>query len=338
MKKYITPPSLSTSFSESGKSAKHRLMNILAGKKKRSGALVTAAVLAISLYTGAMVVFAGDDSANSPNVIMTEETDIDEAVAQAILACRTYYPEAEFWAEGHIILGTDEIEGKTKIYAVTSLGGFSFLNGAFIKEFGTYAVPTLIAIGADNAVEITYPKDGSDEALNELFPQNISSELKSGRDYYSELKTQEQSQAVDYLVSNELDVNIIRDSVRTIVLETEIGEFADTDIWSWGNLPPSLDINPTALNTILGLQKEYGLEKFSICYTADHLVYTKEYLENGRHYSYYILGGVDGSYKKLKFVKSDHNYKDSKDNKVVMRAVFDIVGDEVYYNEAESLR
>lgn len=334
MKKYITPPSLSTSFSESGKSAKHRLMNILAGQKKRSGALVTAAVLAVSICAGAIVVFAGDDTANSPNIIMTEENDIDEAVAQAILACRTYYPEAEFWAEGHIILGKDEIEGKTRIYTVTSLGGFSFLQGSFIKELGTYAVPAVITLGADSAMEITYPKDGSDEALKEMFPADIYSQLKSGRDYYTELKAMEQSQAVDYLVSNELDVNIIRDSVRTIVLETEIGEFADTDIWLGPEIQPrKLNVSPKALNSLLDLMKEYGLEKHPLYYTEEHLCYGKQYLEDGRRYSYYVAGQINESGGKLYFCKI---LKDDDNDSVVEQAVFDIVGDKVYYNEAES--
>lgn len=326
MKNYINPPSLSTSFSESGKSAKNRLMNILTGQRKRSGVLVTAAVLTATLCAGAMVVFAGEDAKKpdiGSNAVITAETDLDAAVAQAILAWRSHYAEAEFWAEGHIILGTDKVGDKTKVYAVTSIGGYSFINNAFIKDSGSGAVPAVITVGADGAAEIIHPMDGSfyDESLREMFPDEIYRDLKEAKDYYPELKTQEQAQAREYLASIGRDAEIIKTSVRTIVLETEIGEFGDMDIWG----PPlDLKMSPRALNALDALQKEYGLEKYN-------LTYDKEYLEDGRRYVYHVAGYADENGGILQFSKWDKETK-----KEVDFIAFDIIGDEVYLSNDEA--
>ncbi|MCH5187435.1 MAG: hypothetical protein J1F63_03460 [Oscillospiraceae bacterium] len=328
MKNYINPPSLSTSFSESGKSAKNRLMNILTGQKKRSGILITATVLTATLCAGAMVVFAGGESVKKPdigsNAVTTPETDLDTAVAQAILTRSSHYAEAEFWAEGHIILGTDKVGDKTEVYAVTSIGGYSFINGAFIKDSGSGVVPAVITIDADGAAEITYPMDGSsyDESLKDMFPDVIYKELKDAKDYYPELKAQEQAQAREYLVSIGRDAETFETKYRTIVIETEICEFGDYEIWGG---PRKWEMSPELSNAIDEIKKEYGLEKYELSYDI-------EYLEDGRRYLYYVKGHIIDNSGLLEFIKWD------KDNHTIVEVNnFDIVEGKIYLSDDKSV-
>ena len=56
-KKYIRPPFLSTSFSESGKKLRTRIENILNTKKRRTGAVMLLIIFAAALLFGGFVVF-----------------------------------------------------------------------------------------------------------------------------------------------------------------------------------------------------------------------------------------------------------------------------------------
>ena len=63
MNKYINPPTLSTSFSESGKSAKKRFDNILNTKAKKAGVLAFVLVLLLVSIIGMLIGFNQNSNA-----------------------------------------------------------------------------------------------------------------------------------------------------------------------------------------------------------------------------------------------------------------------------------
>ncbi|MGN1097288.1 MAG: hypothetical protein ACI4SS_00135 [Clostridia bacterium] len=313
-KQFIKPPFLSTSFSQNGKNVKKRFENILNTNVKRAGAMLAAAVLAGAVCVGALVACdeernavpetGGGQGGENP-VSLT----MDEAVSSAILADSTHYADAEFYAEGHIILGRDgkvnADSGETeevKVYAVTSIGGYTFMNGMFIKDSGSGAIPAVIILkpygGGYEVLDIQYPKDGSmyADSIREMFPEAYHSQLLGGNDYYDELKKQEQAQAKEYM-----------DSIgRT----AEVGEYADL-----GAVLP--DMNVGASNKTLELGKYDDDWKYPM------FIGNVEYLENGERYIYETAWDGDESGGVLTYTKYDG------EGNVIKKTVYDVEGKNV---------
>lgn len=260
--KKMRPPRLSTAFSESGKSAKKRLGNILDTRAKRVG-------MAFIIVAAAAVVLAGAVFALGGEKHLAPE--IESAVGEALLADGDRYADAEFWAEAHIILGSakSRANGETKIYAVTSVGGYSFMNGMFIKNSGSGAIPAVITVAADGDTDVEYPKDGSYYAssLREMFPVTLLPALFMG-DYYPELEVQEREQAREYL--------------KSIGREAEVGNPGDLD-----RVFP--DISAAASNAVDAYRKDNAVDVYP------YFIGNTERLEDGKRYIYATLwDGADG--------------------------------------------
>lgn len=133
---------------------------------------------------------------------------LEQAVSQAVLKRSSSYLEGEAAAEGHIILDTEEKNGKIKVYTVSSFGWFGFENGVFTSVGGCGAIPTVITFskgqnGVYSLLEYKEPVDGAGnvKSKKEMFPKRLWDKVLSGDKYYSELVKQKEAQAAEYLKS-----------------------------------------------------------------------------------------------------------------------------------------
>ncbi|MGE5474150.1 MAG: hypothetical protein ACM3UU_08025 [Ignavibacteriales bacterium] len=131
---------------------------------------------------------------------------IEQAVSQAILEQHSKYLDGEAATEGHIILETEEKNGKVKAYTVSSFSWFGFENGVFTTVSGSGAIPTVMTFSKNEKgqyllLEYKEPLDGAMnvKSTKEMFPKKLWNEVLSGDKYYSELVKQEEAQAAKYL-------------------------------------------------------------------------------------------------------------------------------------------
>lgn len=136
----------------------------------------------------------------------------DEAVTLAIFSKGDAFLEGECIAEGHIILGYDDSDtDKTKIYALTMIGWYSFENNMFVKVSGSGVIPAVVTLDRSNKVEIEYPLDGGgyNTSIRELFPEEYHARIFEHADADLEsLKKQERKYAEEYLAKIGRDAKI----------------------------------------------------------------------------------------------------------------------------------
>ncbi len=276
MKKYIKPPFLTTSFTESGKSAKKRFANILNTGARRLGAWLIAAALTGAVAVGAMVVFDGGAPAEAEERTAAKEpsaadTDMGAALGRALLEDEDKYAETELWTEGHLILKAEATEFsadrsvKYQVYALTKVGGYSFINGKFVEDSGTGAIPvTAIMTGRDGEYtvdDVIYPSDGSyyEPSIKAMFPEELWERAMNADEFYDELVAQSRAQAEEYL--------------RSIGRQAEVVSYSDLDV----RFP---DIGAEASNAVLYMKKDPELNRY-----PDYIG-TVEYLEGGERFVY----------------------------------------------------
>lgn len=203
MKKHISPPHLSTAFSESGKSAKRRFANILDTRTKRIGAAMVTVIVLAAILAGAFVFL--------PSRV---EAAIDAAVSQALIE-KNLSPEADFCAEGHIILGTDKSTDfeagveKIKVYTIASYENFVYKNGALTHESASGGIAAVVHLERSvdtntiETVDVEYPKYEGEwlyDSIEAMFPFHIY--LKYNPElYHEDLQKQIDAQASEYLAS-----------------------------------------------------------------------------------------------------------------------------------------
>ena len=308
-KQFINPPFLSTSFSEGGKGAKRRFSNILSTRRRKAGAAIVAVALMGTLCLGALVACEKKqsealnripDDQDSGLVTMYMSPSIENAVHGALLEDSDNYADAEFYAEGHVILGIDDEGTEILVYTVTSFGGYSFMNDMFIKDTGSGVIPAVIVLdnfgGMYTPIEIRWPKDGSYyvESIKELFPEEYQDKALSAQDYYDELIEQEHTQAGEYL--------------KSIGRDAEIGDYIDLN----AVLP---DMDTEASNYFMSIKgtEDFGLanaymEKFPIwrfpIYQGTH-----EYIQDGKRYIYETNWEGDKSGGAMHYTVYDENGK-----------------------------
>lgn len=168
--------------------------------------------------------------------------DIDTAVGKAVKKQNSNgYLHGEFAAEGHIILKREKIgDEKEKVYAVVSYGEYSFLNGMFVKESGTGAIPAVLVFEKNDSgyflKSFTYPKDGSKyaDSVKKMFPAGLRSKAMNSDKYYKRLLKQEMAEAQEYL--------------KSIGKNAKVGEYADLNV-------EFADIDTEAANKLLDADK-----------------------------------------------------------------------------------
>lgn len=146
---------------------------------------------------------------------------LDEMVSVALLEdSGSKYAGGECKVEGHIILGSEEKDEETFVYALTMYGEYGFQDGNFVKVSGSGVIPAVIVFSENAEGEwssrINWPKDGSEylESLKEMFPNEYHDRIINITDFDNKkIKDQEVSYTREYLVK--------------IGREAKIGEYGD---------------------------------------------------------------------------------------------------------------
>lgn len=172
-------------------------------------------------YEGFQTVFDKiffDKESNTPasdaktDASIPENITYDEAVVLALTSRKNSFLEGECFAEGHIILGSDDSSAdKTKIYALSMIGWYGFENNRFVKVSGSGVVPVVVTLDRSNKVEAEYPLDGGDynASIRELFPEEYHARIFGHTDAdHESLKKQEQKYAEEYLAKIGRDAKI----------------------------------------------------------------------------------------------------------------------------------
>lgn len=133
---------------------------------------------------------------------------IDEAVSLAIKAQSKGYGPGEVSTEGHVILDTEEKDGKIIVYSIASFGAFGFENGIFTTVSGSGAISTVMTFSKNEKGEYSLlaykePTDGAGnlESKKDMFPQRLWDKVLSEQKYYPDLAKQKEEQAKQYLQS-----------------------------------------------------------------------------------------------------------------------------------------
>lgn len=106
-----------------------------------------------------------------PEITATDPVEI--AVSKAIFHHnKKEDAKCDAYGEGHIVLGTEEKEGKIFAYTVASYGEYSEKDGAMCRTSGTGIVPVVIVLDEDyNLIEVKEVIMYDLDSLSELFPE-----------------------------------------------------------------------------------------------------------------------------------------------------------------------
>lgn len=169
-----------------------------------------------------------EKQAEAPETPAVEITD--EMVAQNLLEFnRGNYRQGECAAEGHEILGQEQVEEGTKIYLLAMYGEYGFQDGHFVKISGSGVIPTVMVLDeTGKCLRLEVPADGSDyeESLKMLFPEEYLKDVSSfDEEKQKQISEKEREYARNYL--------------QQIGREAEIGDYSDFDwLYFWDvNIP-----------------------------------------------------------------------------------------------------
>ena len=225
--KYLKPPVLSMNFSESKIGMKKRISNVLYNGKRHNGKLCLCMVVLCGVFVGTFVGCSPkenvvqNDKDDVNEVVSMENMTLDEMVSHALLTKNDgRYAVGECKAEGHIILGSEEKDNETYVYALTMYGEYGFEDDNFVKVSGSGVIPAVIIFSeneqGEKTNEIKWPLDGSAyvKSIKELFPEEYHNRVLSiAKADNEELKNQETLYAQKYLTK--------------IGREATIGEYGD---------------------------------------------------------------------------------------------------------------
>ena len=229
---------------------------------------------------------------------------LDEAVSLAVKGRRTAYAQGEVATEGHIILDSENMNGKVKVYTISSYGAFGFENGIFTKVSGSGAIPTVITFtklenGTYLLAEYQEPMDGAmlTESTKKLFPAKLHERVLSAGKDFEALRDQQEAQARAYLQS--------------------IGRVAEV---SAGHVPKTLaKINVGASNKLFSELNKYN----SFLNDCPYWLGTREQLEDGVRYIYETSQSkTEDGFDLITFQKK------MEDGTIVQEAKYKIVGSE----------
>lgn len=231
-------------------------------------------------------------------------TTIEEDVSKVIKEQSKNYGAGEVSTEGHIILDTEERDGKIIVYTIASYGAFGFENGIFTKVSGSGAIPTVMTFSKNENGEYLLqdykePMDGSyyTKSIKEMFPKRLWDKVSSESKKYSELAKQQENQAAEYLNS--------------------IGRYAEVKAAHVEKKLP--EINVDASNKIFAEYTKYDSELNKFPYWIG----TKELLQNGVRYIYETSQSkTDDGYDLIIFRKT------KEDGSVVLECRYKIAGSE----------
>lgn len=233
------------------------------------------------------------------------EINTEKLTAAAILNENVHeYAMGECAGEGHIILGTEEKDGSTIVYALTTYGEYGFENGAFIECSGTGIIPVRLTFDKDfQLTEYKETSDGSlyDSSLREMFPSKY---YLRARGYNSD----------DLELCKEQEKVYARAYLKSINHEAFIGMYGDIE----HNL---VDMNVEVSNALLQKYSEYP-----------YWIGTLEKIEDGVRYvyekSWENIGGAGNGI--VTFRKYEYDT-----NKTVQKIIIEVNGSNMKYLDEE---
>ena len=224
----------------------------------------------------------------------------DQAVIKALSDTSNRYLGDECFGEGHIILGTEKDDDTTKIYTLTMVGYYGFVNNNFEKASGSGIIPTVVTLRNNNDVTVEYPKDGSDYAssIKEMFPLQYHSRIFGDNDSdRKDLTEQERAYAKEYLSKLGRTANI--------------GDYGDFEHILLTHLGVSVEVS----NRLEDFYKSHSYYPYFIG--------TKEIIEDGVRMVYEM--SYHENQKEIKFTKYTYDTKE-----VVEQFVFNsITGEKI---------
>ena len=224
----------------------------------------------------------------------------DQAVIKALSNTSNRYLGDECFAEGHIILGTDKDGDATKIYTLTMVGHYGFVNNNFEKVSGSGIIPAVVTLKNNNDVTIEYPTDGSDYAssIKEMFPLQYHSRIFGDNDSdRKDLTEQERAYAKEYL--------------SKLGRTADIGDYGDFEHILLTHLGVSVEVS----NRFEDFYKSHSYYPYFIG--------TKEIIEDGVRMVYEM--SYHENQKEIRFTKYVYDTKEA-----IEQFVFDsITGEEI---------
>lgn len=215
-----------------------------------------------------------------------EKLTHEQAVTFALTSSSNHYLEGECFAEGHIILGYDNMDkNKTKIYALTMKGWYGFENDNFVKVSGSGIIPAVITLDGNNKISIEYPLDGSEykPSIEKIFPEKYQNRIfNQTKEDYNNLKQQETQYAKKYL--------------SEIGRDAKIGEYSDFQHTLLTHVGVSVEVSNK-------LQEFYKNNNY-----YPNFIGTRELLENGARMVYEMT--YDKNQDEIKFIKYKYQTKE----------------------------
>lgn len=213
--------SLCTAMGKEGEKLKERLKNIKEYRGRSKKERMLSGVMSVLLCTAVLILGACSFSAEPENAQTLKENSgvvdhtepryydsIDEAVSAVLLKqLSSDYSTGEANGEGHVILGIEELEDRSKkdVFLMTMVGSYGFENGYFTKVGGSGVIPAVVTLREEKnglaLVSTWNPMDGADymNSLEERFPPKLREKAKDETAYREELQKQERAYASTYL-------------------------------------------------------------------------------------------------------------------------------------------
>ncbi len=169
---------------------------------------------------------------------VAEPRNIEQAVSDAIKEQGKSYLNGECITEGHIILDTEELDGKVKAYTIAGVGWFGFENGVFTKISGSGAIPTVMTFSRNkndtySLLEYKEPMDGAGyaDSIKMMFPVRLHDQVFTNQKVYADLDRQQEEQAVIYLANiariAKVNVGHVKKKLANINVEASNKLFAE---------------------------------------------------------------------------------------------------------------
>ncbi|MBQ7639189.1 MAG: M56 family metallopeptidase [Clostridia bacterium] len=139
-------------------------------------------ILSAALVLGCVCVFLlTDRTADVTRIFPAESEEIRAAVSEAALHEVSGKGWAEGAAEGHVMLGFEEKDGVTEVYAYCKATGLGFVNGVLTSEGDGFSGPCTFLLqprdgGGYVCVDIIWPEDGEgryDASIKEMMPPSL---------------------------------------------------------------------------------------------------------------------------------------------------------------------
>lgn len=216
MKKYITPPCLSTSFSESGRSAKRRFRNILDTRARRIGAAMITVIVLAAILAGTVLSFGDRGQKTGP----TPEAEVSMA-GRLFETKHAYVGDASANGRTASALGISANLGSftNELYTTGEPYGWKLILGdvpsGSYSKMEAYSIALMALIDNLSYVSWEYNGDLGTTFTAERASQRIGRDVKSAADTVEDLES----------LLDELGIYDYKNEIYTALTGTDLEDF-----------------------------------------------------------------------------------------------------------------